>query len=459
MDFNEHHYDWVNFMFPGIMIYRRMGLFVDEARTRWGEKIDTAWDEETEIGGGYHYVEVRLIGDREDIDRLKEIVKRIWNTGPSPIVSEIHHAPFADIEPQIQKTRKALVAVLTNAPLPEAPEETKGLRVFDFEQKQVRSILHEGQPWFVAKDVCDVLELSDVSMSVSRLDDDEKGTSKVCTPGGSQAMTIINESGAYALILRSNKPQARRMRKWLTSEVLPALHRTGRYDMNEKPKGEVRIEVELPPRIEPPKIDRAMYYGVFVKDGAPMVSSHDVARVFGMADAILLGIINRLNCSEEWHRKHFGPVLPGGQSASHRLMTYEGFILLIAEFRGKYRTPIKEEYLKAWHEVRSGLNSLAALEAVALPTKVEEPMELEEKTYSIKEAAKLAGLQPHLAHRVLVQQGHVFKPREWLPYRPSGRAMEEELLKLYPYERKRGEVYGYRVTEKGVDYLAKTVPY
>lgn len=108
-------------------------------------------------------------------------------------------------------------------------KKDNALQVFNFEEKQVRVVPKDGQPWWVAKDVCDVLELSDVSMSVSRLDDDEKGTSKVCTPGGMQDMSVINESGLYALIIRSNKPEAKKFRKWVMSEVLPSIRRTGGY--------------------------------------------------------------------------------------------------------------------------------------------------------------------------------------------------------------------------------------
>lgn len=106
---------------------------------------------------------------------------------------------------------------------------TKALQVFAFEGRETRVVEVNCQPWWVAKDVCDVLGLSDVSMSVSWLDEDEKGTSKVCTPGGKQSMTIISESGLYSLIMRSNKPNAKKFRKWVTSEVLPAIRKTGEY--------------------------------------------------------------------------------------------------------------------------------------------------------------------------------------------------------------------------------------
>jgi hypothetical protein len=87
----------------------------------------------------------------------------------------------------------------------------------------------DGNPWWVAKDVCAALDLTDTSKSCSKLDDDEKGTKIILTLGGPQAHVIINEPGLYSLILRSSKPEARRFKRWITHDVLPAIRRTGRY--------------------------------------------------------------------------------------------------------------------------------------------------------------------------------------------------------------------------------------
>ncbi len=92
----------------------------------------------------------------------------------------------------------------------------------------------KNEPWFCAKDVCEVLQHTDVSMATRKLDEDEKGTYKVCTLGGMQDMTFVNESGLYALIIRSNKPVARKFRKWVTSEVLPSIRKYGTYSVDDK---------------------------------------------------------------------------------------------------------------------------------------------------------------------------------------------------------------------------------
>jgi len=113
---------------------------------------------------------------------------------------------------------------MANSPASSAPALT-----FTFSTQALRCIMRDGDPWFVAADVCNALDVKDTSMACSRLDDDERGTSIVGTPSGQQEMTIINESGLYSLILTSRKPEAKKFKKWVTSEVLPSIRKTGHY--------------------------------------------------------------------------------------------------------------------------------------------------------------------------------------------------------------------------------------
>ena len=94
---------------------------------------------------------------------------------------------------------------------------------------EVRTLTIDGEPWFVLKDVCEALDLGTTAKVAERLDADEKGMNQIHTPGGMQSVTVINESGLYSVILRSDKPKARTFRKWVTSEVLPAIRREGAY--------------------------------------------------------------------------------------------------------------------------------------------------------------------------------------------------------------------------------------
>ena len=103
------------------------------------------------------------------------------------------------------------------------------IQVFNYNSVEVRTIQNDGEPWFVLKDVCNVLHIGNSRDVVARLDQDEKGVGQIDTLGGKQEMTIINESGLYNVILRSDKPEAKPFRKWVTSEVLPTIRRHGMY--------------------------------------------------------------------------------------------------------------------------------------------------------------------------------------------------------------------------------------
>jgi len=99
---------------------------------------------------------------------------------------------------------------------------------FDFEGSQVRVVTDaQGEPWFVAADVLSTISLD--RKALERLDDDEKGVNSIHTPGGTQEMTTVNEPGLYALVLGSRKAEAKRFKRWVTHEVLPAIRKTGSY--------------------------------------------------------------------------------------------------------------------------------------------------------------------------------------------------------------------------------------
>lgn len=102
------------------------------------------------------------------------------------------------------------------------------LDIFNFSESIVRVALDEnGDTWFVAMDVCNAIGVG--TEQTRRLDDDEKGLHTMQTPGGEQNVVVINESGLYSLILTSRKPEAKKFKKWVTSEVLPSIRKTGSY--------------------------------------------------------------------------------------------------------------------------------------------------------------------------------------------------------------------------------------
>ena len=93
----------------------------------------------------------------------------------------------------------------------------------------IRALSVDGEPWFVAKDVCEALAIKNSRDALARLDDDEKGVALTDTPGGEQRVQTVNEAGLYTLVLSSRKPEAHAFKRWVTHEVLPAIRRTGGY--------------------------------------------------------------------------------------------------------------------------------------------------------------------------------------------------------------------------------------
>ena len=119
---------------------------------------------------------------------------------------------------------------------------------FAFNGQAIRVAVQDGQPWFVSADVCALLEHSNSRMAVAGLDDDEKGVTSAYTLGGEQSLSVVNESGLYHLIFKSRKPQAKAFRRWVTTEVLPSIRKTGNYKAAEaEAPEEIRpLQVELP---------------------------------------------------------------------------------------------------------------------------------------------------------------------------------------------------------------------
>ncbi|WP_290389856.1 BRO family protein [uncultured Duncaniella sp.] len=109
--------------------------------------------------------------------------------------------------------------------------------VFNFSQEKapIRVQLINGEPRFVAKDICEVLGIEKYRDAVSRLDEDERESVLVDTLGGVQKMSAVSESGLYSLIFQSRKPEARKFRKWVTGEVLPSIRKKGYYGIKKAP--------------------------------------------------------------------------------------------------------------------------------------------------------------------------------------------------------------------------------
>ena len=111
------------------------------------------------------------------------------------------------------------------------------ISTFNFENQSIRTIAINNEPWFIAKDLCDAINISNYRDTIERLDEDEKGVALTDTLGGKQEMAVVSESGMYTLILRCRDAVKKgsvphRFRKWVTAEVLPQIRKTGSYSQN-----------------------------------------------------------------------------------------------------------------------------------------------------------------------------------------------------------------------------------
>ena len=172
------------------------------------------------------------------------------------------------------------------------------------EGASVRMQMIKDEPWFAAKDVCELLGLDNSRQAVSRLDDDEKGVINSDTLGGKQELTFVNESGMYALIFQSRKPQARAFRKWVTGEVLPSLRKYGYYvDPGAQLTDEQREELE---RVMMGRMQRYLsrrdYIQVARSTGYPVwfVQRVVAGQAGGHAESVMLALQERAlkNCRE-----------------------------------------------------------------------------------------------------------------------------------------------------------------
>jgi prophage antirepressor-like protein len=108
------------------------------------------------------------------------------------------------------------------------------LEVFHHETWSVRTLLIDDEPWFVGRDVCDALGYGNARQAIStHVNEADRGVQTLDTPGGAQPTAIVNESGLYALIFGSRLDTAKAFRRWVTSEVLPSIRRTGRYAVSQ----------------------------------------------------------------------------------------------------------------------------------------------------------------------------------------------------------------------------------
>ncbi|EQB4676761.1 TPA: Bro-N domain-containing protein [Klebsiella aerogenes] len=176
--------------------------------------------------------------------------------------------------------------------------------VFSFESNSnVRAISIDGNPWFVAADVCKALGIKHTASAMRSLDDDEKGVHSMHTPGGQQDFTIISESGLYTLILRCRDAVTPgtipyRFRKWVTSEVLPQIRKTGRYvreELSPADKAQKVVASFMPAILEAMKEGDKPSYSYPLKPGYREMI-HCTEGVVGLAEkSLLMNLLQQLD--------------------------------------------------------------------------------------------------------------------------------------------------------------------
>lgn len=199
-------------------------------------------------------------------------------------------------------------------------------QIFNFEQNEVRTILVNDEPYFVGKDVARVLGYSNTKDALSRhVDSEDKTGSQITTSGQSREMTIINESGLYSLILKSKMPNARKFKRWVTSEVLPTIRKTGSYtNVPQSFAQALRLAADLEEKNQLLEQQIAEYepkisYLDMILSSTDTVATSQIAADYGMSAIALNKLLNELGVqhkvSGQWilYRKHMNQ----GYTKSH----------------------------------------------------------------------------------------------------------------------------------------------
>ena len=215
------------------------------------------------------------------------------------------------------------------------------IRIFNYNSVEVRTIQNDGEPWFVLRDVCNVLGLGTPARVAERLDPDEVSQTHITdSMGRQQEMTIINESGLYNVILRSDKPEAKPFRKWVTSEVLPTIRRHGMYatpDTVEKMLADPDTTIKL---LETIKQERAARMALEAKSEADKPKVLFADAVSASHTSILVGDLAKL-------LRQNGVEI--GQNRLFSFLREKGYLCSQGE---RYNLPTQRSMDRGWFQVK-----------------------------------------------------------------------------------------------------------
>ncbi|WEG14116.1 phage antirepressor KilAC domain-containing protein [Pullulanibacillus sp. KACC 23026] len=179
-------------------------------------------------------------------------------------------------------------------------------KLFQFQSVNVRTLLINNEPWFVAKDICEVLDIKNSRDAVSRLDEDEFNTVVLTDGIGNPNRTIVNEAGLYSLILGSRKPEAKQFKRWVTHKVLPEIRKTGGYLMPQSLPEALRLAADLAEKNEFLRLQnaqkeqvinelqpKATYYDLVLQNKS-LLSMSKIAKDFGLSAVSLNKMLHQL---------------------------------------------------------------------------------------------------------------------------------------------------------------------
>jgi anti-repressor protein len=218
---------------------------------------------------------------------------------------------------------------------------------------EVRVLDRGGEPWFVAKDVCDAIGFGNPRQAISNLEDDEKGVHSMDTLGGAQQVTIISEPGLYALISQSRKPEAKPFKRWVNHEVLPSIRKHGMYATPmtaEKMLNDPDVMIQLLTAIKADR-EKLAESRLLLEQNAPKVEFYDA--VTGSSDTIDMGRVAKVLAIPGYGRNNLFELLREKKILMENNQPYQTYV-----DRGYFRL-IEQKYQKPDGEVCISIKTVA----------------------------------------------------------------------------------------------------
>lgn len=263
---------------------------------------------------------------------------------------------------------------------------TNEMNLFNFKENEVRTVTKDGEPWFVAKDICEYFGDTNYRRSMARLDEDEKGVSQIQTRGGKQSLTVVNEPGLYSLLMLmqpqkgsslSEKDRNARcvkleeFKRWVTHDVLPSIRKHGAYmtqDVIKQTIANPDFAIQLLTQLKEERLKTKAAIDemsnkelIIIHNNEEVVSSRQVAENFERMHKDVLESIREILKAENpaLTQMFFESSYKAGTGKSYPeyLMNRDGFTLLTMGFTGSKALKWKLKYIQAFNEMEEHLKN------------------------------------------------------------------------------------------------------